>query len=150
LTYRAVAEIVGNVAGFAVGTRALERVAVPSDAMTRRVLRLPTSIGDLGITLDGTRLRDGDIVYADASRVIAVQVLPDDVLVVHPTSIAQAIDVAHALGNRHVPIQRDGDVLVIAFAPALAALLDQLGVRYERTARVLAEPFRHAAAPHAH
>lgn len=150
MTYRAVAEIVGNVAAFAIGTRTLERVAVASDAMTRRVLRLPTSIGDLGITLDGIRLRDGDIVFADATRVIAVEVLPDDVLIARPATIAQAIELAHALGNRHIPIQRDGDALVLAFAPPLMALLEQLGIRYERTARVLVEPFRHAAAPHVH
>ena len=52
--------------------------------MTRRLLRLASSIGDLGSILDGVRVRDGDVLVADATRVIAVEVLPDDVLVAYP------------------------------------------------------------------
>ena len=53
--------------------------------MTHRVLRLPSSIGDLGLMLAGdVRVRDGDVLVADETRVIALEVIPDDVLIAYP------------------------------------------------------------------
>jgi urease accessory protein len=146
-----VERVLGNLADFPVGSRIVERVAIESGAMARRLLRLPTSVGDLGVLFgDDTRLRDGDVLLADDARVIAVAVLPDDVLVVYPASIGEAAELGHALGNRHLPIIRDGDALVIAYGDALEALIVKMGIRYARTTRVLERPFVHAHAPHTH
>jgi urease accessory protein len=146
-----VERVLGNLADFPVGSRAVERVAIESGAMARRLLRLHSSIGDLGVLFgDDTRLRDGDVLLADEAHVIAVAVLPDDVLVVRPASIGEAAELGHALGNRHLPIIRDGNAIVVAHSDALEALLVKLGVCYERGARVLERPFVHAHAPHSH
>jgi urease accessory protein len=146
-----VERILGNLADFPVGTRAVERIAIESGAMARRLLRLPTSVGDLGVLFgDDTRLRDGDVLLADEARVIAVAVAPDDVLALYPATIAAAAELGHALGNRHLPVIHDGDALLVAYTPVLEALVAKLGVRYERVSRVLEQPFVHAAAPHAH
>jgi urease accessory protein len=149
--HRRIERVLGNLRDFPLAGRTLERVGVASDAMTRRLLRLPSSIGDLGLTFaDGARLQDGDVLVADPALVIAVAVLPDDVLVVRPASIAQALEIGHALGNRHVPVVPDGAAIVIAYAEALETLLARGGVPYERTARVMERPFVHAHAPHEH
>jgi urease accessory protein len=151
MAFTKIEALVGNLADFPVGARALERVPLASSAMLRRVLRLPSSIGDLGLMFeDEQRLRDGDILVADDARVIAVQVVPDEILVAYPASIAQAVEVAHALGNRHIPIIREGDSIVAGYVPALEDLLQTLGVRFERVARVLERPFVYAHAPHEH
>jgi urease accessory protein len=143
--------VLGNLHDFPVGARTVERLPVASSAMARRLLRLESSIGDLGLMLEGTlRIRDGDVLVADADRVIAIEIVPDEVLVAYPDSIPQAVEVAHALGNRHIPVIRDGDAIVIGYAAALEELLERSGVRYERVARVLERPFVHAHAPHTH
>lgn len=149
--FRKIEAPLGNLADFPVGARTLERILVGSSAMSRRVLRLPSSIGDLGLTFeDERRLRDGDVLLADGERVIAIEVIADEVLVAYPATIGEAVELAHALGNRHVPIQRDGDALVIGYAAALEDVIARSGVRYERVARVLERPFVHAHAPHTH
>jgi urease accessory protein len=149
--FRRIDAVLGNLHDFPVGTRAVERLPVASSAMTRRLLRLPSSIGDLGLQLDGeTRIRDGDVLVADDERVIAVAVQPDDVLIAYPASIAQAVEIAHALGNRHIPVIRDGDAILFGYADPLEELLARSAVRYERVARVLERPFVHAHAPHTH
>jgi urease accessory protein len=146
-----VREPLGNLATFAVGDRTLERVRIESDDLAKRILRLRAARGEFGIRLAGdTRLRDGDVVYADPSHVIAVRVDTDDVLVARPRSIAQALAVAHALGNRHLPVQVDGDALVVRYDRLVEVLLEELGTPFAREARTLAVPFRHADAPHAH
>lgn len=148
--FRRVEGLLGNLRDFPVDGRSVERLPVESSAMTKRLLRLPSSVGDLGIFLGRDRLADGDVLFADATRVIAIAVLADDVLIAYPATIAQAVELAHALGNRHVPLLRDGDAIVVGFSEPLAELFARSGVRFERTARVLERPFVPAFAPHAH
>jgi urease accessory protein len=147
--FRRIDALLGNLRDFPVGTRAVERLPVASSAMTRRLLRVPSSIGDLGLMLDGdVRVRDGDVLVADDERVIALEVVPDDVLIAYPDSIAQAVEIAHALGNRHIPVIREGDAIVVCYAAPLEELLERSGVRFERVARVMERPFVYAHAPH--
>ncbi len=143
--------VLGNVATFEIAGRRVERVDVRSDDTAKRVLRLETSAGDIGIRFAGeTRLADGDVVFADAERVIAVAVIADDVLVFRPGTIGAAIDLAHALGNRHLPILREGEAVIVRYDPLLEALGYANGVPVAREARVVRQPFLHAHAPHTH
>jgi urease accessory protein len=145
------AEPLGNLADFPIGARRLERVAIRSDELAKRIVRLATSAGDVGLRFEGaSRLRDGDVVFADGQLVVAAAVIPDDVLVMRPASVATAIDLAHALGNRHLPVLREGDAIVVRFDPLLEALAEQYGVPVAREQRVVPRPFIHAHAPHRH
>jgi len=141
----------GNLNDFQVGARHLERISVRSDDCAKRLLRLATSVGDVGVRFAGDRrLGDGDVVYADGERVIAVAVEPDDVLVGRPPTIAAALRIAHALGNRHLPVQIDGGEIVVRYDPLLPGLFAEHEIPFGREQRVLREPFRHAHAPHVH
>jgi urease accessory protein len=149
--YRKIERVLGNLRDFPLEGREIERVPVASDAMTRRLLRLSSSLGDLGIVFaDGERLRDGDVLVAEPERVIAIELLPDDVLVAYPHGIGEALELGHALGNRHIPMLHEGDAVIVGYAAPLQELCERLGVRCERTRRVLERPFVHAAAPHVH
>jgi urease accessory protein len=116
------AAVLGRLDTFAVGTRTLERVTVAS----------------------------GDVIFADDRIVIAVAVSADDVLIMRPKSIGSAIGIAHALGNRHLPIQTDGESIIVRYDPLLEALAAEHGVPVTREPRVIGQPFRHAHAPHRH
>jgi len=143
--------VLGPLDAFAVGERALERVSVCSDDLAKRVLRFSTSAGEIGLRFEGTeRLRDGDVIFADERVVVAVFVDADDVLVMRPATIVAAIRLGHALGNRHLPIQTDGEAIVVRYDPLLEGLAREHGVDVTRELRVIAQPFRHAHAPHAH
>jgi len=145
------ADPIGNLEDFPLLGRGLERIAVASDDCAKRVLRFETSVGPIGLRFDGARrLRDGDVVHADAELVIAVAVEADDVLIGRPPTIAAALALAHALGNRHLPVQVDGDAIVVRFDPLLAALFAEHGVPVTREALVRTSPFRHTHAPHGH
>ncbi len=143
--------MLGRLDSFALGRRTLERVTVRSDDLAKRVLRFTTGAGEIGLRFEGSeRLHDGDVIFADERRVIAVLVDADDVLVLRPGTIAAAIGIAHALGNRHLPLQIDGDAIVVRYDPLVAALAAEHGVSVTREQRVIAQPFRHAHAPHRH
>jgi urease accessory protein len=141
----------GNLASFDLRGRTLERVPIESDDLAKRVLRLQAARRTFGIRFeDGKRLRDGDVVYADEVCVVAVEVLPDDVLVCAPQSIPAALELAHAIGNRHLEMQVHGDRLVLRYERLVEDLVREQGVPYTREHRRLSTPFRHAHAPHGH
>ena len=136
MSFHPVERILGNLADFTLAGRVVERVTFAGDELSRRILRVATSAGDLGIRLDGAeRLCDGDVLFADDRCVIAVEVVPDDVLLVRPRTLGEALAVAHALGNRHAPLSVEGEAAIVRYAPALEALLGELDVPYERTRR---------------
>jgi urease accessory protein len=141
----------GNLASFAVGRRRIECVPLNSDDLAKRILRVATSAGDVGLRFAGAdRLRDGDVIHADDRLIVAVAVAADDVLVLRPATIGAAIRIAHALGNRHLPIQLDDEAIVVRFDPLLEALAADLGVAAAHEQRVMGDAFRHANAPHRH
>ncbi|WP_067927481.1 urease accessory protein UreE [Alicyclobacillus shizuokensis] len=141
-------KVVGNVHRDAAGSRRLDRVWVNSDALLKRIQRLRTESGrELGLRLpaDSGTLHDGDILWMDDEAAVVVSVLPEPVLVVSPRSLREMGEVAHRLGNRHVPAQFEGDTLIVADDPLLEQLFVSLDVPFAREERVLREPFRHIA-----
>jgi urease accessory protein len=129
----------GNLATYDVGSRTLERIEIASDDLAKRLLRLRAAgIARSGCgSRTGAHVRDGDVIFADDARVIAVAVAPDVVLVCRPQSIAQALAVAHALGNRHLPVQIDGDALVVRDDRLVEDLLREMDVPFAREPRRL-------------
>jgi urease accessory protein len=140
----------GNVATFAVEGRTIERIMVPSDALAKRILRLSTSRGEVGLRLEGTSLRPGDVVFADADLVVVIDVEPDDVIAITPRSTSDAFELGHLLGNRHWPAQVWGSQIVVPYDPVLERTLLERGAAFTRERRVLETAFRHAGAPHGH
>jgi urease accessory protein len=142
---------IGTISTCALEGRILERIPIASDDLAKRVLRLTCATFDIGLRLGvNDRACDGDVVYADDERVVALRVEADDVLVCRPVSIAQALAVAHAIGNRHWPMQIDGSALVVRDDRLARELLESLGAPFQPESRTLARSFRHANAPHAH
>jgi urease accessory protein len=145
-----VERVLGTIEGFPIGGRRMERALVRSDDLAKRILRIHTSIGDLGIRLGPGALHDGDVIYADDDLVVCVDVEADDVLVAQLATVAQAVEIGHALGNRHLPMQQEGDTIVLRYDPLVEELFRERGVAYGREQRRLREPLRHAHAPHGH
>jgi urease accessory protein len=136
-----------------------EKVVLPSAALVKRIQRVTTDHGrELGIRLDGDDapdLRDGDVLYLDATDAIVVSVEHTDVLVIAPGSIREMGVVAHNLGNRHMQAQFFGEdseygaqVMVLAFDHTVEDYLKHVGVPYSRQERIMPVPFRHAEHTH--
>ncbi|MEH0109417.1 urease accessory protein UreE [Tersicoccus sp. MR15.9] len=159
-----VEQIAGNLAELTDEERAgvhVERVVLPSAALVKRIQRVTTDHGrELGLRLraapgpDGD-LKDGDILLRDDAGLVAVAVLPTDVLVIAPESVLQMGVTAHALGNRHLQAQFFGadsgyaaDVMVVQYDHTVQGWLEQHGVPFDRQERVLPVPFRHAEHTH--
>lgn len=159
-----VEKVLGNLAQLRVDELArlhVEKVVLPSGDLVKRIQRVRTDHGrELGLRLGAAPgragdLRDGDILVRDDIGVVAVAVLPTDVLVIAPRTITEMGATAHALGNRHLQAQffdagsdYGAEVMVVQYDHTVQDHLDHHGVPYQRRERVLPEPFRHAEHTH--
>lgn len=130
-------QIMGNVEDIPVSSRHIEKVYLASDDLVKRIQRVTTDHGkEVGIRLkDPKDLMDGDILFMDERNMIIISVLSDDLLVIHPTNIKQMGEIAHQLGNRHLPAQFEGEVMLVQYDYLVEELLEQLDVPYSREAR---------------
>jgi len=83
----------------------------------------------------GETLRHGDVVFEEASRVIVINVLPCEVIVVSAAGKKDMATLALELGNLHLPTQLgDGELIFIEDGPALE-VLDRLRLPWRKEVR---------------
>jgi len=130
--------------------RHIERVRLRSDDLVKRIQRMTTDHGrELGIRLQEQKdLRDGDILYMDERNMIVVSVIADELLVIQPTSLTQMGEIAHNLGNRHLPAQFENEEMLVQYDYLVEELLIQAGIPYVRQQRTVKQPFRHIGHHH--
>lgn len=143
-------KIVGNMATAAEKAPHLERVYMESDELVKRIQRVTTDHGkEIGIRLPENReLADGDILFQDENNMIIVSVKKDDLLTIQPVSIQQMGDIAHQLGNRHLPAQFEGEEMLVQYDYLVEKLLKDLEIPYKRENRKVRKAFRHIGHSH--
>ncbi|OPA74742.1 urease accessory protein UreE [Paenibacillus selenitireducens] len=132
------------------GNRHLEKVYLPSDDLVKRIQRVVTDHGrELGISLrQPMDLSHGDVLYMDDHNMIVVEVLPEDILVIQPRCMREMGDIAHKLGNRHLPAQFESDRMLIQYDYLIEEMLVQADIPYLRETMKVSQPFRHIGHSH--
>ncbi|WP_227939593.1 urease accessory protein UreE [Alkalihalobacillus deserti] len=142
--------VIGNVATVEKRAPHVERVYLVSDDLVKRIQRVVTDHGnEIGIRLKENReLIDGDILYMDEKNMIVISVKEDDLLTIMPTSIQQMGEIAHQLGNRHLPAQFEENEMLVQYDYLVEELLQQLSIPYKRENRRVKQAFRHIGHRH--
>ncbi|WP_300331599.1 urease accessory protein UreE [Fusobacterium sp.] len=128
----------------------IERIYLESDELLKRVLRVKTDHGnEYGISLPkGSEMKDGDILFNDGHSMIIVSVKEDDVLVITPRDINEMGEVAHNLGNKHLPVQIEEGKIIIQYDYLVEKFLQEIKVEFERKNMKLKQAFRHVDHSH--
>jgi urease accessory protein len=111
-----------------------DRVALTWEQRQRSRQKLLTIQGcEIALALPtGTRLQAGDLLPAPEGW-IAVELAPEDVLLVRPRSRQETAFVAYQIGNRHLPLEIGEQGLKTLYEPVLETYLGQQGIPVERT-----------------
>ncbi|MBM7656384.1 urease accessory protein UreE [Neobacillus cucumis] len=143
-------KVIGNVATIEKKAPHTERVYMNSDDLVKRIQRVVTDHGkEIGIRLKDNRdLIDGDVLYLDERNMIVISVKDDDLLVIQPTSLQQMGEIAHQLGNRHLPAQFEGQEMLVQYDYLVEELLQQLEIPFRRENRKVKKAFRHIGHRH--
>jgi urease accessory protein len=112
---------------------AVDRVLIDHDRRHRRRILLHTE-GGREVLLDlpqATRLRHGDGIALDEGGVVLVCARPEKLLEIHAHDDAELVRIAWHLGNRHLPVQLDGDRIRIRADHVIAEMVEGLGGHIE-------------------
>lgn len=147
-----VEEIQGNIAHLNPDEKNIhtEKVYLENSDLVKRIQRVTTDHGnEIGIRLKNPiDLQYGDILYKDDDNMIIVDVNSEDLLVIKPRSLKEMGDIAHQLGNRHMPAQFTETEMLVQYDYLVEDLLKDLGIPYSHEARKVNQAFRHIGHSH--
>ena len=141
----------GNLSSFETGKRIIDTVSLEWYEVSKRILHKRTSNGEdliLKFMGENQHLSQDDILYYDEERVIAVDILPCEVMIIHPADMFQVASVCYEIGNRHLPLFINDDEILIAFERPLFRLLCASGYNLERGYRKLTNPLKTTVSAH--
>ncbi|MDR7439226.1 MAG: urease accessory protein UreE [Armatimonadota bacterium] len=130
-------------------TQGLQVVEIPMTAEERCRVRRRLVAPDGRVLLlalpTGTVLRPGQLLAVQDGVAYRVAAAEEDVLVVHPRDLGEAVRIGHFFGNLHRELEVQGGAVVVLWEDALFQRARHLGWRAERDRR----PF-HGQVPEGH
>lgn len=128
----------------------IEKVYLENSDLVKRIQRVKTDHGnEIDIRLkQPIDLQYGDILYKDDDNMIVVDVNSEDLLVIKPRNLKEMGDIAHQLGNRHLPAQFTEKEMLVQYDYLVEELLKNIGLPYSREARKVNQAFKHIGHSH--
>lgn len=129
-----------------IGCFHVERAYVSSDDLSKRILRVRTDHGnEFGIRLadDAPPLARGTLFEVGEGRLLALETVPDKMLVVRPRSMDEMGRIAHYLGNLHKPVEVADGTITLLYDPVVDRDLVAEGAVVEVVEMELDHPLRH-------
>lgn len=130
----------------------VETADIASDDLAKKILRVTTDHGnDYGIRIpDEEQLENGSAFKLGDHELLALSVIPDEVIVITPSDIDQMGNIAHMLGNLHKPVVvKDGTVTLLR-DPVVEKTLDEQEVAYRIEKQSLEHAMHYAQLAHHH
>lgn len=128
-------EVFGNVADIDdIDSYHVETCMVKSEDLAKRILRVTSDHGqDYGIRLDDASdpLSNGAVFLKEPGKLVALSVIPDEMIVVTPEGIDEMGIIAHFLGNLHKPVQVKDATIALLYDPVVEKALQQQGIAFE-------------------
>lgn len=143
----------GNLHTIPVNNRTIDWVRLEWYETSKRILRKRTQAGiDLALKFlkEDPALTQGDVLYDDPGTIIAVDIIPADVLVIQPLSMFEMASVCYEIGNKHLPLFFEKEELLVPFEMPLYRLLSAQGYAVKQDRRKLLQPLKTTVAPHGH
>jgi urease accessory protein len=143
----------GNLQSFDVGKRSIDHLAIDWFEANKRIMHKATQSGKqvtIKFMQENPDLKQGDILFADDTSIIVVEINPCKTIVIEPRTILESASVCYEIGNKHLPLFHDGDELLIPYEAPLYRLLQASGYTMKIEERRLDKPIKTSVSPHAH
>ncbi|HTI93984.1 MAG TPA: hypothetical protein VL727_25495 [Puia sp.] len=146
-------EKIGRIGSFAVDGRGIDVLRLEWYETGKRVMRKHT-VGGREVALrflnESPALGEGDVLYADLEVVIVVEIVACPVMVIPMGSLAAVAAICYEIGNRHLPLFIEGDVLLAPLEEPLYRWLGASGYVVSKEERKLLYPLRSTVTGHEH
>ncbi|MDA3978775.1 MULTISPECIES: urease accessory protein UreE [Gallibacterium] len=111
----------------------------------RNILR-KTSKGNREIAFrllkEGQRLQHHDVVFINDSLVIAIEIIPSEVIVLSPKTLPEMARACYEIGNKHSPLFLDGDEILLPYDKPMFEWLSAAGFAPKQEQRRLSQALR--------
>ncbi|MDR6489198.1 urease accessory protein [Chryseobacterium vietnamense] len=145
-------QIIGNLSENPTG-KTIDYLDLEWFETTKRIQRKKTRQGiDVAIKFlrEGQRLREGDILFEDAEKIIAVNVMETEAIVMSPTSLLEMGTVCYEIGNKHIPLFIQNDKVLLPFEMPMFRWLEASGFKPEKQSVKLLNLLKSNFEPHGH
>lgn len=120
----------------------------------RNILRKTTQSGrEIAFRLlkEGQRLKHNDVVLISDDQVIAIEILPSDVIVLSPQTLPEMARACYEIGNKHSPLFLDGNEVTLPYDKPMFEWLQAAGFAPKQEQRRLSQALRaNSAQGHGH
>ncbi|ABN74698.1 urease accessory protein UreE [Actinobacillus pleuropneumoniae] len=100
---------------------------------------------------EGQRLKHDDVVFVSESLVIAIEILPSEVIVLSPKTLPEMARACYEIGNKHSPLFLDGDEVTLPYDKPMFEWLQAAGFGPQKAERRLSQALRaNSAQGHGH
>ncbi|HUC82304.1 MAG TPA: urease accessory protein UreE [Flavisolibacter sp.] len=146
-------EKMGNLSSFATDMRKIERLPLEWYECSKRILHKKTDSGrevTLKFLKEAQHLQQDDVLYADDHCMIVVEVLACQAVALQPTTMYEMALVCYEIGNKHLPLFYQEDMLLIPYDAPTFRLLQASGLKPELQMQKLVNQLQTTVLPHAH
>ena len=146
-----VKEKIGNIHSLPGLTREIDWLQLEWHELPKRIMHKRSLAGvDLSIKFmsEAQQLTQGDILFEDDTTIIAVDILATNVIVIEPVSMYEIASVCYEIGNKHLPLFYEQNILLIPFDLPLFKLLTAQGYQVKQEERKLLQPLKTTVSPH--
>jgi len=144
---------IGNIATTNTSNHTVDYLALEWFETQKRIMHKRSKAGvEIAIKFlgGGQNLAQGDILFMDDSAVIAVDILPCEVIVIRPKNMFEMASVCYEIGNKHLPLFYDNEDVLVVFDAPLFRLLSASGYKVEQDNRKLLNPLKTSVSAHEH
>jgi urease accessory protein len=146
-----VKEKIGNISNFQVGEKELDYLHLDWFETGKRILHKKTTSGQevvMKFLRENQQLGQGDILYADETRLIVVAIRPCESLIISPRSRFELASLCYEIGNKHLPLFYKDEKLLVAYDAPLFRLLVSSGYEVIKEEAILENPLKTSVSPH--
>lgn len=151
-------DILGNLtalkASGQITTQRIDYVPLEWFESERNILRKKSRSGcevALRLLKEGQRLKHDDVVFVSDELVIAIEILPSEVIVLSPKTLPEMARACYEIGNKHSPLFLDGDEVTLPYDKPMFEWLQAAGFEPKKAERRLSQALRaNSAQGHGH
>jgi len=145
-----VKEKIGHITNFQIGEKDIDYLYLDWFETGKRILHKKTTSGQevvMKFLRENQQLGQGDILFADETRLIVVAILPCECLVIIPRSKFELASLCFEIGNKHLPLFYQDEKLLVAYDAPLFRLLVSSGYEVSKEDARLENPLKTSVSP---
>jgi urease accessory protein len=141
----------GNMPGYEAGNKTIDWLWLEWYETGRRILHKKTEGGKevvIKFLNETAHLAPGDVLFEDASTLIAIDITACEAIVIRPDSMYRMASLCYEIGNKHLPLFYEQDEVLVPYEAPLFRLLQAAGFAPVKELRKLVQPLKTTVTPH--